>query len=294
MASLSENRLEKEKVRRGLEPTMTRETTIQIGAEDGGEKGKGEITVNPFVSHAELVVRGHQRYRELTGRSAEDATAPTEKIAEDANIKDLEDSRKNYSERAQDTEESAAKSENAKEETDRNEGLARTGEKEEPAAKSGKAKEETNRNEGLARTGEKEEPAAKSGKAKEETNRNEGLARTGEKEEPAAKSGKAKEETNRNEGLARTGEKEEPDRSVHNIDAILREGDKLFIPTASDAGDRKLETEMLDEILMYASEYGPILVFFDLLELMRIANGVCSTHGGAGQEGHHFEIRDSV
>ena len=165
---------------------MSKETTIQIFGDEANDQ-KGEITVNPFVSHSDLVVRAHERYRVLTGGGSEEATAKKEGVAEDQTLQDLQQSRRNYRGDKPQTEESAAEDANDKEATENSEGLARTGEKK--------------------------------------------------------------------EGIGEEGETGDLIRREQEIDDILNEGDRLPIPTEKNLGDRKLETEMLDEILMYASKY---------------------------------------
>jgi len=73
MAAVQQKRLENEKVKRGIEPRLRRETTIPIhkGERQAGSprsaqfKDAGdEDEFSPFISHAELVTRRHERYRD--------------------------------------------------------------------------------------------------------------------------------------------------------------------------------------------------------------------------------------
>lgn len=91
MTAFQENRLEKQKIKRGVEPRLSEKTTIvasgdhEVGVDEGEE-------ISPFISHAELVVQEHERYKKELRKEKRDAGDDQEKQGRaDRALQDEED-----------------------------------------------------------------------------------------------------------------------------------------------------------------------------------------------------------
>lgn len=77
----NQKRLEKSKERIGLSPKVDRTTSIKI---ENSSTEDGNSQINPFISHAELVIASHQRYRKVHGGSS--AVSPAQDMPDVTNI----------------------------------------------------------------------------------------------------------------------------------------------------------------------------------------------------------------
>lgn len=78
-------RLEKDKVKRGVEPSLARETTLSLNMRDE------EVKIHPFISHSDLVVRSHRLLHtpQSTTKDSPSSSIPGRKVAESGEGSDL-------------------------------------------------------------------------------------------------------------------------------------------------------------------------------------------------------------
>lgn len=63
LTAVNESRLQRQKILRGLEPSVERATRIPLSESHREDSACDEReSIRPFISHAELVVKGHERF----------------------------------------------------------------------------------------------------------------------------------------------------------------------------------------------------------------------------------------
>lgn len=75
-------RLEKDKVKRGIEPSLDRETTLSFSVQNE------EVEIHPFISHSDLVVRSHKVLSDSSCRGIRSGPEPRHQTTESEELSD--------------------------------------------------------------------------------------------------------------------------------------------------------------------------------------------------------------